>query len=173
VMFHVVQHNRSICAAGKRDAHRKQAVVGSDEHASTATDAHGDGASRRADTWVDDGQHDATWHIRDAARQSERTCPHIKRSNLVREIYHSRVWREVCNHALYDANELVASAIVGKKRDGVIALGVHDAVTLRTRRGRCALDGKKRKGRCQPPDGTDPYGATLLQVRLPERRAVR
>jgi hypothetical protein len=20
---------------------------------------------------------------------------------------------------------------------------------------------KKRKGRCQPPDGTDPYGATL------------
>ena len=50
------------------------------------------------------------------------------------EINHAHMWGEVGDDALYDADELVASAIVRKKGNGVVARGIHDVVTLRTRR---------------------------------------
>ncbi len=79
------------------------------------------GASVGADAGIDDREHDARWHVPDAPGERERSTADVERRDLVGEIDDADVRCDVADHRLHDADELVAIAVVGQERHGVVA----------------------------------------------------
>ena len=101
---------------GEGDCHRQHPVVRADEDSPPAGDGDRDRTATRADSRVDDGEHDTLRDVRDAAGEGERAGPHVERRNLVGEIEHRYVRGDVGDDTLNDTDELVTDSVVGKKR---------------------------------------------------------
>ena len=95
-------------------------MSGPDEHAGAAGDLDGDRLARRADTGVDDGQHDALGDVRDGPGQGQRSAAHVVGADAVGEVDRRDVRGQVAQHGLDDADELVVEAVVGQERHGVV-----------------------------------------------------
>ena len=119
-----------------------------------------------ADARIDDRQHDAARHVRDAPRQRERTGADVERRDLVGEVDDGDVRCEVTDDRLDHADELVGGAVVGEERDGVEAVTGHvgDAICPLSVRSRvtaasqCRVNGSKPNvpgsSRSTRPQGT-------------------
>ena len=67
----VVQHDSAVNPTDHRCCGNKQAIVGTNEDAFTASDFECDHAPLRCDTGVDDGNDNATWDVLNCARQHQ------------------------------------------------------------------------------------------------------
>ena len=110
-------------AAAHRDGAGEQPVVGADEVALPVADLHGDGAPLGADAGVDDRQHHARAQVLRGAAQREAAGPHVVGGDLVGEVDDGDVRRDLADHRLHDADELVTGAVVGEEGDRVEAGG--------------------------------------------------
>ncbi len=173
----VRQLDRAFGTAGHRHGRCQETVVGSDHHAGTARDLDRDGTAVGADARIDDREHDARRHVPDASGERECSGANVVRRDLMGEVDDADVRRDVADHGLHDADELVAVAVVGQERHGVVAprrrtvrhrvATVRHCVALSFARvierhatGRDENGPGRDEGRCQPPDGTSPVGAS-------------
>ena len=97
-------------AAGDGDGRRQQAVVRPDEDPGAAGDLDGDGPAGGPHTRIDDGDHHALGDVGDGAGQRQRTAADVERPDAVGEVDRRGVRREVTEHRLDDADELVLPA---------------------------------------------------------------
>ena len=117
----VRQLDRAFGTAGHRHRRCQETVVGSDHHAGTAGDLDRDRTAVGADARIDDREHDTRWHVADAPRERECSGANVVRRDLMGEVDDFDVWRDVADHGLHDADELVAIAVVGQERHRVVA----------------------------------------------------
>ena len=108
-------------AAGDGDRRGEQPVVGADEDAGAVGHLDGDGPAGGADAGIDDREHDALGNVGDGPGERQGAGAHVVGADAVGEVDRRDVRREVADHRLDDADELVVEAVVGEQRHGVVA----------------------------------------------------
>ena len=121
----VRQHEGALRPSRHRRRRREQAVVGPHEHTVAACHLDGDGPARRTDARVHHGDDDTRRHVLDRAGERERTPAHVERRHTVGDVGDAHVRRDVDDHALQHADELVVESVVGEQRD-VTVHAAHD-----------------------------------------------
>ena len=112
------------------------AVVGTDEHTSATAHLDRHRVAQRAHARVDHAEHHALRHVGDGPGERQAARPDVERRDLVGEVDDQRVRRQVAQHRLHHADELVARAEVGEERHRVVSAAHRAHATERSRQRR-------------------------------------
>ena len=84
---------------------------------------HFDGDERptRLGDGINTGEHHTRRHVSDGARQCEAATAHVVRGDLVSEVDHDCMGREVAYDGLHHTDGFVACAEIGEERNRVVA----------------------------------------------------
>ena len=126
---------------------------------------------------IDDREHDARRHVPDAAGERERSGANVERRDLVGEIDDADVRRDVADHRTSRrrrtrrgcrsrsgttrcrSDATVAPFVTAFRRSSPRGTSVARVIE-RHATGRAKTVPGRDEGRCQPPDGTSPVGAS-------------
>ena len=103
----VGQLDRPCRAADHADGGCQQTVVRADEHRRAVADLDRHGPARRSDPGIDHGQHDAGRQVLRAASEGQPAGPDVMGRDLVADVDDERRGRDLTDHRLHDADELV------------------------------------------------------------------
>ena len=97
--------------------HRRgeEPVVGPDEI--PVLDLDRDTAPLAADTGIDDRQHDPLRQVLHGAHERERAGAHVERRDVMGDVDDPRRGRDVEDHGVADAHELVRPSVIRQERD--------------------------------------------------------
>ena len=104
-------------AAKRRRGSHQQAVVRADEDSWLLLHGECDSTPRSPDAGIDDREVDPRRRVGKRGAEHERAGADIMAGHAVAEIDDSRGWAAPGDHAMADADELVAVAVVGEEGD--------------------------------------------------------